>query len=323
MTQRKDFHIIRLFFFCLIGSFAISSCTPPRAIYNSGKVTPSQQCKVGADFSANLTSHFAKNLYKNVESIATPLITKDSLSLDEQIIYLNKTALAYAIDPFGAGYGFYARYGVAPHFDLGYKFTSGTHVIDGMYQFMGSTGSVEEPKEGMVHGSIGAQYSFRNYDLPSWSGLDKAQSILDFNLKRKDLLVPLIFSLAIGPEETYGSVSWGIVYTHTYLNYGFENQRIYDTLNSMAPQIVGAIHAKQDFAAWGTFMNLKLGYKFIYIIPAFALYYQNYGSYKLIDGTDATFKGISFVPSLGFQLNPVELSNALKRKQKASFDNKN
>ena len=61
---------------------------------------------------------------------------------------------------------------------------------------------------------------------------------------------------------------------------------------------------------------------FICVIPAFAVYYQNYGTYKLIDGSEAKFKGFSFVPSIGFQINPTEISNALKKKQKASFDNK-
>jgi len=308
--------ILLLLIFCI---FYLLSCTPPRSIQNSGKVTPHKQFKAGADVTANLTSHFARSLYKNVESIAQPLINKDSINLDEQLIYLNKTALAYAIDPFGAGYGFYARYGILPDFDIGYKLASGSHVFDGVYQFMGSKGTISAPEEGMLHGSIGFQYSFKNYSLPDWSGLKLAQKILDFNMKRKDILIPLTVSVAIGPEETYGSVSLGIAYSHTFLNYGFGNSRIYDTLNSMSPEIIAAIHSKQNFSAWGTFFNIKLGYKFIYFIPACALYYQNFGNYNLIDGNTAGFKGISFVPSFGLQINPVEISNALKKKEKALY----
>ncbi len=299
--------------------FIVTSCIPPRTIYNSGKVTPHKELKAGFDFSGNFTSHFARNLYDNVESIATPLINKDTLSLDEQIIYLNKTALAYAIDPFGAGYGVYARYGVVPGLDVGYKFTSGTHVFDAQYQFMGSRGSFDNPGKDFFNGSIGVQYSFKNYSLPDWSGLSMAQSILDFKLNRKDLLIPLIFSVSIGPEETYGSFAWGLVYTHSFISYGFDNKRIYDTISSMAPTLIEAFHNKQNYPAYGAFYNLKLGYKFIYIIPACALYYQNYRGYRLINGTDATFKGISFVPSIGLQINPTQISNALKKKQDPSY----
>ena len=215
MEQRKQSAHCRLIISLLLSIFIIASCTPPRAIYNSGKVTPHKQFKAGGDFSANFTSHIARSLYDNVKSVATPLITKDSLTLNEQIVYLNKTALAYALDPFGAGYGFYARYGLLPRFDLGYKFSSGTHVFDGMYQFMGSTGTFDAPQKNVLNGSIGVQYSFKNYDLPSWSGMDKAQSVLGFNFKREDLLVPVIFSLSFGDEETYGSLGFGCVYTKT------------------------------------------------------------------------------------------------------------
>ncbi len=308
-----------LFLVSIISVYFIVSCTPPRAIINSGKVTPYKQVKVGGDFTGNLTTHFARSFYENIETIAKPLINKDSLNIDEQILYLNRTALAYAIDPFGAGYDFYVRYGVASGFDVGYKLASGTHVFDGQYQFMGSKGTVSEPADGMLHGSIGFEYGFKNYSLPNWKGLKLAQEILDFDLKRKDLLVPLIFSVAIGPEETYGSISCGIVYSHTFLNYGFGNSRIYDTLNSLSPEIVAAIHSKQNFSSLGTFFNFKLGYKYIYVIPAFAIYYQNYGKYNLIDGNQTGFKGFSLVPSFGLQINLTEVSGGLRKKDKASF----
>ena len=310
------FAVLRALFFFILVFMAVQACTPPRNVIHSGKVTPKGQVKVGADVTGNFTSHFARSLYKNVEAIVEPLVNKDSLQLDEQILNLNRTALAYAIDPFGAGYGFYARYGFTKGLDMGYRLASGTHVFDAMYQFAGSKGTIDEPEEGMLHGSIGFQYGFKNYSLPGWSDLKLAQKILDFNLKRKDILVPLIFSVGIGPEETYGAVSFGLAYSHTFLDYGFGNSRIYDTLNSVSPEIVASIHDKKHFPAWGAFFNLKLGYSFIYIIPACALYYQNYGTYNLIDGSTASFKGVSLTPSLGLQLNLMEIENLMKKNKK-------
>ncbi|OPZ96759.1 MAG: hypothetical protein BWY70_01672 [Bacteroidetes bacterium ADurb.Bin408] len=51
---------------------------------------------------------------------------------------------------------------------------------------------MDNPGTSFFNGSIGLQYSFRNYSLPDWSGLSLAQKVLSFELTRKDLLVPSI-----------------------------------------------------------------------------------------------------------------------------------
>lgn len=312
----SQFKFISLSFLGTI--LSIQSCTPPKSITQSGKVTPQGQVKVGMDYCINVPTHFVRALYNNVDGIVTPLVNKDTIILDEQLVKLNKTALAYAIEPLGFGYNFYGRYGIYKHFDIGYKYASGTHVIDAMYQFMGSTGTINEPGEKGMCGSIGVQYSSKKYELPDWSGLDKVQSILDFEMKRKDLMVPVIFSLPFGSEETVGNFSFGLVYMHSFLSYGFQNSRIYDTLNGAAPTIVQAIQGKKDYSSTGIFFNLKLGYKYAYFLPAFALYYQNYGSYTLIDGSSVKFKGFTYVPSLGIQINPTQIYYDIKKRKKKS-----
>ncbi|MDD3876251.1 MAG: hypothetical protein PHT69_06490 [Bacteroidales bacterium] len=292
-----------LLFLIIVIFFFSESCTPPRAVFNSGKVTAHKNIVVGGDFSANISTHFAKELYNNIEGIVTPILNEDSIILDDQVLQLNKSAMAYALDPFGSGYGFYLRYGILPNTDIGYRYTSGTHVFDGRYQFLGT--SKNENENNNIHGSIGFQYSSKSYNLPSWSGLDKVQSLLDFEFNRKDMLFPLIFSLPFGSDEKYGSFGWGLVYSHSFIKYGINNENIYDTLNSVSPELIDFINQNQNFSSVGGFINLKLGYKFIYLVPSFAIYYQNYGNYMLLDGSQTKFKGFSFIPYIGIQVNPT------------------
>ena len=301
-------------FYALAAFFLFYGCTAPRTITQSGKVTPHKQVKGGMDYSVSVPTHFVKSLYKNVEGIVIPLANKDSVYLDEQLIGLNKTVLAYSIDPLGFGYNYYARYGIAKRVDIGYKYASGTHVFDGMYQFMGSTGTIDNPGEKQFFGSIGIQYSAKKYDLPSWSGLDKVQNVLGYEMKRKDILIPLVFSIPFGKEEEFGNFSFGVAYAHSFLNYGFRNNNIYiDTLSSSTPDVVQAFQGKKNYSSFGTFFNFKCGYRFIYFVPALSVYYQNYGKFKLIDGGEVNFKGLTFVPSIGVQINPSEIALGIKR----------
>ncbi len=71
------------------------SCTPPRSFIQSGKVTPHRQFKAGIDLAANVPTHVVKSVYKNTQAIVGPLINKDTIILNDQVIKLNETALAY------------------------------------------------------------------------------------------------------------------------------------------------------------------------------------------------------------------------------------
>lgn len=309
-------HLNQFAFLIVCQLVFICSCTPPKSITQSGKVTPKGHVKVGMDYSVNVPTHVVRSLYDNVGAIADPLLNKDSIFLDEQLIGLNRTALAYAIEPIGVGYHYYARYGFYKKFDAGYKYASGTHTFDAMYQFMGSTGTINEPGEKKMCGSIGLQFSSKKYELPGWKGLEKAQSVLGFEMKRKDFMIPLIFSVPFGPEETIGNFSFGMVYIHSFLNYGFKSNRIFDTLASATPINLQSLNNKRNYGAMGIFFNLKLGYKYVYILPAFAMYYQNYGRYRLLDGSEVKFRGMTFVPSLGIQISPTQIYSDVRKRKK-------
>lgn len=296
----------------------ILGCSAPREITLSGKVTPSRQLRGGGNFSGNIPTQTISSLYGNIEDIANTLINQDTIMLDTQLLGINKSLIAYAIDPLSTGMSFYVRYGVIKHFDIGYKYASGTHVFDAMFQFLGSTKAIDSVKSDKknMYGSIGVQYSTQKYDLPSMLGLDKVQEMLGFELSRKDILVPLIFSNSIGNDEEYGSISYGLVYGHSFVSYGFHPQNIYEPLDSVISQYTQNIGDKQNFSAYGAFLNLKVGYQYAYLILSLSTYHQNYGSYKLLNGESVDLSGWTFIPTIGLQFN-VPL-NKLGKSKKSS-----
>ncbi len=285
----------------VIVCFAISSCSAPRTILESGKVTPHKQIKAGIDFSANFATQPIKALKGSSSEIIESLANKDSIVFDDALNKLNIVALAYSLDPLGSGFNMYARYGLFKKMDIGYKFASGTHVFDSRYQFMGPTSTGEDTASGKKYGSIGLQFSSQSYDLPL--GLDKLQGILGLEFKRKDFLVPLIFSYSFGKEENYGAISYGLVYSHSFVSYSFDPQKIYEAAGpsgiSVNKTLIKPINEKKNFPAFGTFTNIRFGYKYVYGLLSFSMYYQNYGTFNLLGGNTVKFNGFSFVPSAG------------------------
>ena len=63
--------------------------------------------------------------------------------------------------------------------------------------------------------------------------------------------------------------------------------------------VVPALNGSASVAAYGFFLNMKLGYKYVYILPALAVYYQNYGTFTLLGGGSESFSGYTFAPSIG------------------------
>jgi hypothetical protein len=244
-----------------IAGLLFTSCAGPRAIYQSAKATPHKNLVIGGSMTANIsteaTYYAGKLIADNIEKIAS----QDSIFTDENFESVNKAALAYAVDPIGIGYDIYARYGLVNRTEIGIKRAGRATELEGQFQFLGPTGNVDDITEQRFYGSVGIQYSWQKYDLPGYLG--KLQDRLGFEFRRKDILVPLVFTASFGNEETYGSFSFGGVYSHTFLKYA--------------------------------------GYKFLYIRPAFAVYYQNYGEYPLFNGKSASFKGLTFVPSISLQ----------------------
>ena len=278
------------------------SCTAPRAIVATGKVTPQGEFRVGYNQGFNLASAPLDKAGSAVKAAASQAASQDRVEYTASTTQLQAAALAYILDPVQPVADLSVRYGIIPRLDAGYKYAFGSHVFDAQYQLLGPTGTPENPGPGAASGttyaSIGLQFATQRAGLPSIPFLSDINSVLNFRANRNDLLVPLTFSQSFGPEEEIGAISYGLVYAHSWVSYGFAPEKIY----SGSVKVPELPLQSRNFSSFGGFVNLKLGYRYFYVIPAVSLFYQNYGSYALLNGQSTSLSGITVVPSLGFQL---------------------
>lgn len=279
-----------------------ASCTAPRAIVSTGKVTPRGEFKVGGNMAFNVATETLGKTGSALLEAAKATANKDTVRYNQTIEKLQIGALAYVLDPVRPTSDLYVRYGVIDRLDVGYKYGFGSHVFDAMYQFMGPTGTPENPGSraaGATYGSIGLQFATQRSKLPSIPFLDNVTDFLGFEARRHDLIVPLVFSKSLGVEEEIGAISYGVVYAHSFFKYGFQPRNLFDAAGRLALPALPS--ARQDFGSFGAFFNAKLGYRYAYFIPALSVYYQNYGEYQLLNNKTAKLSGLTFIPSLGVQ----------------------
>lgn len=287
-------------FFCLL-ALAATACTAPRTIVSSGKVTPRGEFKVGGNVSFNVATSTLNQAGGAAKDFAQAAANKDTIRYNASVDKLQAAALSYILDPVQPTADFYLRYGLADRVDIGYKYAFGSHVFDAMYQFLGPVGTPEHPggQAGATYGSIGLQYATQRAKLPSIPYLDNISDVLRLSASRHDLLVPLVFSTSFGPEEQAGALSYGLVYSHTFLRYGFEAPKIYNNVGSS--QLPSLPTQRRNFSSYGGFLSVKLGYRYAYVVPALAIYYQDYGTYPLLNNRTAQLKGVTVIPSIGLQ----------------------
>ena len=286
---------------------AATACTAPRGITTSGKVTPQGEFRVAYNQSFNIATAPLDKAGSAVKNAASQLGTQASegqkVNYSGVVSDVQTAALAYLLDPVQPAADFSVRYGIVPRLDAGYKYALGSHVFDAAYQLVGPTGSVENPGRGVTGGttyaSIGLQYAIQRTGLPKISFLNDLNNLLGVSATRHDLIIPLTISQSLGPEESIGAISYGAVYAHSWIGYSFNPNNLYDPTGTYKlPSLQGQ---SNNFSSYGLFFNVKLGYKYVYIIPAFSYYYQNYGTYTLVDGSKASLSGSTFIPSIGVQ----------------------
>ena len=277
----------------------VGSCTAPRTIVSSGKVTPRGEFRVGGNLAFNVATETISKTGSTLKSAAEETVRKDTVGYSGTIDRLQVAALAYVLDPVRPSSDLYVRYGALDRLDIGYKYAFGSHVFDAAYQFLGPTGTVERPggPAGANYGSIGLQFATQRASLPSLPFLDDIDQLLGFRATRRDIIVPLVFSHSFGAEEEIGAISYGVVYTHTFLRYGFAPGKVFNG-NVKVPELP---LQKTNFPSFGGFVNAKFGYRYAYVIPSLGIYYQNYGDYKLLNNRTASLSGLTIVPSIGLQ----------------------
>ncbi len=285
--------------------FVISSCSAPRSILTSGKVLPKGQVRFGINNTINVSSASIERSIKSTKNLAESAMGEDTVIFSQQIANLNSAFMAYCLDPISYNTEFYFRYGLGHRFDIGYRNTGGANAFDMMYQFMGSNKNCNESDISGFYGSIGAQYSWQNYSFLNSSNFDKVQEFFGLDMSRKDITIPLVFSKSFGPEERVGCFSFGVVYSHSFIKYEIAPENIYveEAIDNVPPELLLPVSGKSGFDAYGTFINVKVGKKYVFFNFSLAAYYQNYGRYSMLGGSDVLLKGISIVPSYGVQFN--------------------
>ncbi|HSI90389.1 MAG TPA: hypothetical protein VK927_04690, partial [Adhaeribacter sp.] len=186
----NTFSMSRLAFYASILLLA-AGCAAPRSVIHSGKVTPKGEFKAGANFSGNLATQPMAAVTDGTRDLINTLRNDKTLETAEPVDNLSRAILAYTLDPAAPGLDFYGRYGLIDRIDVGYKFASGTHVFDGMFQFLGSTGTITNPGPEGMYGSIGLQFSTRKTGLPGRIFLTDGAKLLKFEARRTDFLIPL------------------------------------------------------------------------------------------------------------------------------------
>ena len=293
-------------------TFVLQSCVAPRSVLNSGKVTPKENFAAGWQYAGNIStaplSKATELVNLNIDQIAAAQNMLDTLSqadaelLNQNLEIVGQAAIAYAADPIGAGSQFYLRYGLIDRVDIGYKYASGAHVFDAQYQFLGPVGNVEDITDERWYGSIGVQYAGQKVSIPAWA--TPLQNAINFDFSRRDVMVPLTFSYSFGNEEEYGSIAMGLVGNYTRFKYSTFNTDFAQYINpdgSVNVLAIQAVDQKSDIFAYGGFVNLKLGYKYVYVLPALSFYYQDYGQFQNVIGSSFHLKGWTFVPSIGLR----------------------
>ncbi len=298
-------HTAGAYFLFFGASLFLIGCSGSRSVLSSGKVVPKGQVRFGENYTFNISSSPISESAKGSVDLINNLAKKDTVYYSQQLAHLNAAVLSYCLDPIGYTNEIYFRYGLGKHMDMGFKNSGGSHAVDMMYQFLGSNKNFNESDKGGYYGSAGLQFSWQNFRFVNYPMFDKLEKLFGMEMSRKDITLPVIFSKSFGPEERTGCFSFGVVYSHSFIKYKITPKNIYEAEHAanVPPELIKPISEKMHYGAYGTFINVKIGKRFVFFNFSLAAYYQDYGNYKLLGGSSKTLQGISIIPSYGIQFN--------------------
>lgn len=276
--------------------FTALSCTSPRVLTNSGKVTPKGNIVAGYNVSGNIPTQTISSIKKVLRESVDELINQDTIYFNPDIDHINEAALAYSLDPLMPGSEFYIRYGIINRLDAGFKFAGAAKAFDFQYQFLGPLGNIENENNEKLYGSIGFQIANQKQELPSILG--EIQGRLGYSFKKTDFLIPVTFSYSFGNEEKYGGIAFGLAINYSKIQFGLMPADLY---TNEKIKIFG-VENKQGYFSFGSFINCKIGYKYVFIVPAISIFRQNYGKFELLSGYSTRLKGWTFIPSIGIKI---------------------
>ena len=291
--------------------FSISiffSCTSPRDILSTGKVTPKKQIKISGSMAGNLSLMTANELRKTSdliteENIETYTNSNSSIEYSNTLRQFSRTLISYGLDPIGLNSGFQLKYGLIDKLEIGYRRTGGVNVLSTAYQFIGDIGKIGNETNTKWYGNIGLQYSSQNADkILEKLYLDKLEPFFNYSFTKKDIIIPITFSKSFGPNEKYGAIAFGAVYNFTMVNYGYKPVQLVSSM--VTNENFNDFESKFNYSSYGLFCNLKFGYNWVHGILSLNAYYQNIKGIKDLDNrTFDKFYGLTIIPSFALEFN--------------------
>ncbi|MGL1933658.1 MAG: hypothetical protein OCD01_01490 [Fibrobacterales bacterium] len=286
----------------------LTQCAAPRYNSQSAKVTSKGDFKVGIDMSPNIPLNTIGVVTGEMKNAVGELDSDTNNVERDRLHDLSELVVAQSVDPISMGTGFYVRYGLFNGFDLGFTYAGGVKVYDMQYQFMGSTAGIGSETKDDMYGSFGLQYSSQDYDLPSIAG--KVQSILGYEFSRYDILGRLVFGNSLGPDEKYGSINYGLAMNYTSLTYGFKRfgsvgiikMAEDDSEESITKSLDPIPEQESGFVSYGPFVNVKAGYKHVFLVLSLSIYNQDYGEFAVLNNDTVEMDGVTIIPSFGLQV---------------------
>lgn len=283
---------------------SLFACTAPRSVVNSPDALPKGGFQAGMGLDVNIPTATTTALYGGLENGIGTLYdraTKDGtapITADSLNDYA-KALVAYSLDPLGTQYSLSVRYGFFKGIDAGYRWSGGAHALEMRWQFMGPLAD-DSVGEGW-RGSIGLQAGTQSFELPSAFGLDKLQSLLKYEFKRKDILVPLSFGKPFGKLGRFGGFAIGAAYDLGMVEYDSKVLKLVEKLDDGTTRAFAPLHGEKNISSYGVFTNLRGGYRWVFLTAAFACYYQDYGEYELFGGKRESLSGMTFLPSFAVE----------------------
>lgn len=296
IIRREIFLLFIIFFSGII----LTSCTAPRAILESGKVTEKGHIKAGYLNHTNIPSLMTKSIRSAIQTDYTSMFEQDTVNMTNSVLSLGESVVTYSLDPLSNASESFFRYGISDRLDAGIKY-SGKWCFDVQHQIVGK-GDRYYFSDEKTNVSIAAQYSYEDYKLPEIAG--DIQELLGYKFKRNDLLLKCIGSISFGEDEKIGYLGFGFAYNLSFVKYGFQPNFVLTYLDlATGNKIMEEFHMrKQIYGAYGGFINFSVGYKYAYFTMGISCFFQNFGSYYLYGGKTIYPKGFSIIPSFGIQI---------------------
>jgi hypothetical protein len=111
----------------------------------------------------------------------------------------------------------------------------------------------------------------------------------------------VIFGRPLGAEGRFGSLGLGLAYDWSQVEWDSQLLKLVEKLPEGGTRPFEALRGDKTISAYGGFANLRLGYRYAFLVGSLSAYWQDYGTYRLFGGKTASLSGWTVLPALGLE----------------------